>query len=427
MTTTNLNNPIVNDVAGLRASITSTATSTAPAHEYARPPLTTQPQAITAPTARTLDEFVRPPANDPGELLKHRYLCRGSGLLLVGQTGLGKSSLAMQLAIKWALGQSVFGLEPARPIKSLIIQAENDDGDLAEMKDGVFNGLNLSEEEQDLASQNVYVTLENQRTGSALFSEVVGPLLKEIKPDLLWLDPALSYLGGDMNNQKDVGPFLRNQLGPVLLEHNCGAVVIHHTNKISNSPDKPITDPAYLGAGSAEWANWSRAVLALRKTDVANLYELVCGKRGEKLKWRAADGEALTFTKYIGHCKRPDTICWIGMAIAEAEELKAGNGKTTEDVLKHVPQNNLIAKDDLIKICRQNGMGKNLVADFINDLLNDDQLFEHAATRPGKRPKVLLSRSPATLPNPLPLDAYTRNSEGHYFEPTLTEPAPKTL
>jgi RecA-family ATPase len=220
------------------------------------------------PVARTLDEFVTPTANDPSELLKHPYLCRGGGLLLVGPTGHGKSSLAMQLMIKWALGQPVFGLEPARPLKSLLIQAENDDGDLAEMKTGVFNGLNLSAEEQALASKSVFVTQESSKTGMGLCDTVIEPLLKTIQPDLLWLDPVLAYLGSDMNNQKDVGTFLRNYLAPLVAQYNCGVVIIHHTNKVSKDPEKQVTDFTYLGAGSAEWANWSRAIIALNKTDV---------------------------------------------------------------------------------------------------------------------------------------------------------------
>src|SRR5271169_5429764 len=77
-------------------------------HLATRTTTTTQPDSRPAdpgPFARTLDEFVKPMGNDPAELLKHRYLCRGGGLLLVGPTGHGKSSLAMQLMIKWALGQ----------------------------------------------------------------------------------------------------------------------------------------------------------------------------------------------------------------------------------------------------------------------------------------------------------------------------------
>jgi RecA-family ATPase len=381
----------------------------------------------TGPIARTLDEFVKPSGTDPGELLKHRYLCRGGALLLVGPTGHGKSSLAMQLMIKWALGQPVFGIEPARPIKSLLIQAENDDGDLAEMKTGVFNGLNLSEEDQAKASKDVLVTVESSNTGAALCSEVIEPLLRTVKPDLLWLDPALAYIGSDMNSQKDVGTFLRNHLAPLLTKYNCGVVIIHHTNKISKDPDKQMNDYTYLGAGSAEWSNWSRAILALNKTDVDNLYELIASKRGARLKWKAADGQGLIMKRYIGHSKRPDTICWAEMAIADAEELRANHGKSGEDVMKHVPQDAMVAKDDLVKICRQNGIGKHLSVELINELQNDDQLFEVHVPRTGKRPKVLLSRKPVTLNAALVLDVCPRNSQGHYLIPREPEPTKKEL
>lgn len=377
-----------------------------------------------APIARTLDEFVKPLANDPGELLKHRYLCKGGGLLLVGPTGHGKSSLAMQLMIKWSLGQPVFGLEPARPLKSLLVQAENDDGDLGEMKTGVFNGLNLSLDQQTEACSRICVSQETSKTGSTLCHDVLDPLLATIKPDLLWIDPALAYIGGDMNNQKDVGAFLRNHLTPLLEKHKCGVVIIHHTNKLSKDPDKQMTDFTYIGAGSAEWSNWSRAIIALNKTDVDNLYELIAAKRGARLKWRTADGEGLSMKRYIGHCKKPDTICWIEMAIADAEELRAGSGKGAEDVLKHVPQTDLISKEALVKMCRQTGLGRNLTAELLSELLEDEELFEVPVARAGKRPKLLLSRKPVTLSSTLMLETLSRNSHGHYIIPTtqnLTE------
>jgi len=372
------------------------------------------------PCARTLDEFVRPMGNDPDELLKHRFLCKRGGLLLVGATGHGKSSLAMQLMIKWALGQPVFGLEPARPLKSLLIQAENDDGDLAEMKTGVFNGLNLAEEQQAAASSQIFVNQECGKTGLRLCDEVIGPMLETIKPDLLWIDPALAYLGSDMNSQKEVGTFLRNYLSPLLVKHNCGVVIIHHTNKISNDPEKQMTDFTYMGAGSAEWSNWSRAIIGLRKLDVDNLYELIASKRGAKLRWKTADGQNPTFKRYIGHCKRQDTICWVEMAIAEAEQLKANNGKTAQDVLKHVPATSLIAKNDLIKVCRQNGIGKHLVPELLNELLKDEQLFEVAVPRPNTRPIILLSRQAMTLHPSITLDHCQQNSQGHYIIPPVT-------
>jgi len=422
---TNSTNPIVTDVAAIRSNITSVSTPAAPTHDYQRPSLIA-PESD-GPIARTLDEFVRPTTNDPGEILRHRYLCRGGGLLLVGATGLGKSSLSMQLMIKWALGESAFGLEPARPVKSLLIQAENDDGDLAEMKCGVFNGLNLSEEDQLAASQNILVTHECSKTGTELCKEVLDPLLATVKPDLLWLDPALAYIGGDMNSQKDVGKFLRGDLAPLLKKHNCAVVIVHHTNKISKDPDKQLTDASYLGAGSAEWVNWCRAMLCLRKTDVDNTYELVAAKRGQNLKWRTADGESLTFKRYIGQSRRPDTIYWTEMAMNEVEELRGNNGKSAQDVLRHVPQHLLIAKDDLINVCRQNKIGKHLVDKLIKELVEDDELFEVAVPRVGKRPKVLLSREPISINPNTTLDLCEQTSQGHYVVPAQEEQAAKTL
>ena len=379
------------------------------------------------PFARTLDEYVRPAGTDPDELLKHRYLCKKGGLLLVGPTGHGKSSLAMQLMIKWALGQAVFGLEPVKPLKSLLIQAENDDGDLAEMKAGVFNGLNLSADDQTAACSRVFVSQENSKTGSLLCHDVLDPLLNTIKPDLLWIDPALAYLGGDMNNQKEVGAFLRNHLAPLLTKHNCAVIIIHHTNKISTDPEKQMTDFTYLGAGSAEWSNWSRAILALKKTDVDNLYELIAAKRGARLRWKTADGESLTMKRYIGHCKRPDTICWVEMAIADAEELKANNGKSVEDVMKHVPQSGLVEKKHLKSTCQQTRIGKHLVTDLIDELVEDHRLYVYLIPRKGMKPAVLLSRIQMEINKSLTLDAYEQDSNGFYHLPPTKEPAKKEL
>ena len=56
----------------------------------------------------------------------------------MGQSGIEKSSLAMQMAVSWALGKEVFGIKPVKPLKSLLIQAENDFGDVSEMLRGWF-------------------------------------------------------------------------------------------------------------------------------------------------------------------------------------------------------------------------------------------------------------------------------------------------
>ena len=345
--------------------------------------------------AKTLDLLQRPVKNDGQELLKNRFLCKGGGLLLVGPTGIGKSSLSMQMMISWALGLSLFGIEPARPVTSLLIQAENDEGDLAEMRDGVLSGLNVTDADRELACSRIFVVQENTRTSEDFFNETVRPMLEEIKPDLLWIDPALAYLGGENNSQQAVGAFLRNQLNPLLTEFNCAAVVIHHTNKPYTGNDKrgPV-DFAYLGGGSAEWANWSRAILTMQKTEAASVFELRAAKRGNRLGWKEADGSTVAYNRFIAHNKEPGTICWIDVDPELVEGLGKGNGKSEDDVLKHVPHCSPITKNTLLKTCSKNGLGMNKARALIDGLVNDGTLYELHRHRKGCSAEKFFARSP---------------------------------
>lgn len=98
------------------------------------------------PIVRPLAAFqvARDPTTDPLNLLGRRFLCRGGALLLVGPTGIGKSSLLQQIGITVALGRTLFGIKTAMRLSSLLIQAENDDGDVAEMRDGILVMLNTA-------------------------------------------------------------------------------------------------------------------------------------------------------------------------------------------------------------------------------------------------------------------------------------------
>ena len=288
----------------------------------------TQKPKLPPPKVVSLGDLKTPPENDPNELLKHRYLCRGGGMLLVGPSGIGKSTLAMQAAIFWAVGRELFGIKPALPLRSLFVQSENDEGDLAEMRDGVLAGLDFTDEERQMACRNVLLATEDIRTGDDFCSDVIAPLLEAHKPDLIWVDPALAFLGGESNSQVDVGKFLRNGINPLIHRHNCAAVVVHHTNKPVTGSEKPEwhgSDFAYLGSGSAEWANWPRAVLALRAIGSHAIFELRAGKRGSRLRWTDENGERL-YNRILAHAKA-DGFHWRESSLAE---LETEQGKTGE-------------------------------------------------------------------------------------------------
>jgi len=333
--------------------------------------------------------------DDQNELLQHRFLCRGGGLLLVGPTGIGKSSFAMQAMILWAIGREVFGIKPAGPLRSLLIQAENDDGDLIEMRDGVMAGLNLTGNDKLLATRNVIVAREEQRTGTLFFAETVRPLLAEHKPDWLWIDPALAYLGGESNSQKDVGGFLRNQLNPLLYEFSCGVVVVHHTNKPPTGQERSAWragDLAYLGGGSAEWANWARAVICLRNLGSHEVFELRASKRGGRLGWKSDGGKPI-YSKLIAHANEPGVICWRDATESDLpQNAKPKRAPTKEDILALVPLNGQISKETLRIMANTAGIALNKINPLIALLIDDGKLHESQIKRSATNAQKVLSR-----------------------------------
>ncbi len=224
---------------------------------------------------------------DPTQLLGKRWICRGGSALWVGSSGLGKSVLCMQAAITWAIAESFFGINPhGNGLKSLIIQAENDEGDVAESIQGVFKAMNLSEEQRALVMANVTIVRDCTSTGEK-FVDRVRRLVEKHKPDLVWIDPLLAFIGGDLSSQETASVFLRNMLNPLSLSAGFSWMLIHHTPKpVKEGNGYQGADKAYSGFGSSELTNWARSVLTLapcgEDAEGKRIYRLEVTKRGKR-------------------------------------------------------------------------------------------------------------------------------------------------
>ena len=356
-----------------------------------------EPQAApdTCPVAVSIMDLVRPPEDDPNELIRNRFLCRGGGLLLVGPTGVGKSSLSMQIMIGLALGRNVLGIEPARPLKSLLIQAENDEGDLAEFRDGTMAGMNLTDEEKTIVGERVTICTEDARSGLEFCTSVIEPLLERHRPDLLWTDPALAYVGGDSNSGKDVGQFLRQGLNPLIHRYGCGVVIIHHTAKPLRATGGTATAPqdfAYAGSGSAEWANWSRATLAIDPV-ADGVFRLIARKRGSRLRWKDEAGES-TVRRCIRHCREEGRVWWEEASEEEAGAAPVGGKpqKTVADLVDLVPLSRSISKDTLEEAARMAGINEKRFRALSALSVESGALFEWRVKRSNARPAIHFAR-----------------------------------
>lgn len=68
---------------------------------------------LNTPRLIPMSDLKSPPeVNDPNELIKNRFFCKGGIMLLVAHTGIGKSSFSRQLALYLAAGKPLFGIVP---------------------------------------------------------------------------------------------------------------------------------------------------------------------------------------------------------------------------------------------------------------------------------------------------------------------------
>jgi hypothetical protein len=258
---------------------------------------------------KSINDLKKPDVNSEDEIIGNRFLCRRGGLLFPAPTGIGKSTFTIQTMTRAALGHEAYGLRFVRPTKVLYVQAENDEGDMAEMRDGLYDAMGYNINEMKIIGENFLVLSESNRTGAKLIEYLYG-VVREFEPTLIVLDPIFSYLGGNASEQAAVSMFLRNMLNPMLHDLNIAAWLIHHTNKPPTGEQKREwsgQDFAYLGSGSAEWANWARAALAIRQIGLEGTFELRAGKRGGRLGWDDPDGNRVSH-RYIAHAK--GSICW---------------------------------------------------------------------------------------------------------------------
>lgn len=271
------------------------------------------------------------PQEDKTILIGNRWVCQGGQLLLVGQSGIGKSSLSVQAAMFWALGQPFFGIAPVKELKSLFVQAENDIGDMAEIAQGVLHHVIRTckmpkDEAIKKLTENIHFARVTSHVGDD-FPKVVSRLLDRYgDKDLVFADPLLSYVGGDISRQDVMSHFLRQLCNPLAFERRFAWVFSHHTGKPqSDSKARShwnTNDFAYIGMGSSELTNWARAIAVLQTTKHEGIFKLLLAKRGKRAN--VVDAYGQTETEIIlKHAD--DGLHWEATTIPE-EESESGKG-----------------------------------------------------------------------------------------------------
>jgi len=250
--------------------------------------------------------------NDPNNILGNRWLCKGGSLLIVGQSGTGKSSLMMQAAVHWALGRDFFGIKPVKPLRSIILQAENDALDCGESLQDVVAGAYLNSAEIAQLKEHLAIYRDTVSTGTT-FTAALKALIIEHRADIVFVDPLLSFAGIDVSDQEQASKFLRHDLAPILLETGAVLVAMHHTGKPKTSAEKEgqtIADLAYSGLGSSEFTNYFReCAILIRCQGEEPIYKFGLTKRRGRADLKDHTGQFKSEI-YIRHAAQKGVIRW---------------------------------------------------------------------------------------------------------------------
>jgi len=293
-----------------------------------------EPQTLTSLKSLASLPNPLPETINPAALFKNGWLRKGGGAFLIAPSGQGKSSWTIQASILWAMGQPAFGIEPVRPLKMAIIQAEDDEEEMADFRNQITEGLEteggFSRSEIETAlTQGVFLYDAVGLTGQSFIDRMNAVITANPSIDLLIVNPFQSYFGGDVSRNVELTAFLRGSLDPVIKPKRAGVLFAHHTNKPPNAKDRANWGldafAAYIGAGGAEIVNWARAMLGLMPVEnTPGLFRFVAGKRGQRLGW-TDDAGLKTRKRLIAH---HDRLIYWRAATEEEIELADTSGGT---------------------------------------------------------------------------------------------------
>lgn len=310
----------------------------------------TAPAAAPAP-GRTPFSFAIPPPDDRSILLGNRYLNRGDGMVVSSSSGMGKSSMQMQMAGDWALGTDFHGILPNGPMRSLIVQSEDSDGDIAEVWQSINHVRQWGETERTKIDQNIRIISERSLRGQKFILWLTAQIA-DFQPDLVWLNPLQAFIDGDVTDSKDIGAFLREGLNGINRDNKFGYIIIHHTTKPATGKDRHERlwhEQMYDMAGGAEIINWARAIISLRPLDTPGDFSLRLAKRGRRAgvtkQVEQGAGFRTDIVTEVGlrHAtgKIPGTsaglIYWepCSLPLAEKKEPQKSTGRTPKFVFTH--------------------------------------------------------------------------------------------
>lgn len=341
-------------------------------------------------TVRNVEEIMNFEPDENDLVLANGYLCKGDRTTLLGQGGLGKSRLSIQLAISCILGRDFLGIETrGEGLRWLFLQTENGMRrlrfDLDHMR------LAYSPQDWDRVKDALFFhTLEGDEDGIILLDEPehfarAEELILRVGADVIVCDPLRDTHGGDLNSDADMTAATRNlaRLAKVGGRTDRCLLVLHHSLTGKGGAAKATGfDRSSFGRNSKVLQGWTRAQInvAPGNPDNSDVLVISSGKNNNFREFETfavgLDGRTMCY-----HLK-PDFNLeeWAASVSGQKRGLKNAGSDDVEEILRAA--GGRMEKKILIERTRaKTGRGVQHIRNVLRTMAEESRITDVAESR----------------------------------------------
>ena len=188
----------------------------------------------------------------PDNIVEKGIFPEGSALILTGASGVGKSLISLEIAVRLSKGMELWNMEVPKPRQVLLIQKENPDHTIRARLRRICRGLGVQVADKIFFADRKFKLNLNKD----IDLRKVKDLIEKVKAEVVVLDPLSSYHSVNENDNIQMRQTL-DHLTDITADTGVAWIVIHHEGK----PTEATKNSKWRFRGASSIRDWADTMI----------------------------------------------------------------------------------------------------------------------------------------------------------------------